>query len=122
MDFFPFLESLYSYDSHRKSILYTLDLVLKLCRFGRRHEENSLPFCKYPAFVTAFTVERKLPTRRGVGVGACVWKVGGGHAEDVTTSRPMSWTQAIGCSSPPSLTLAYGFYLLFLLSEAAPRI
>lgn len=28
MDFLPFLECLYSYDSHKMSILYTLDLGL----------------------------------------------------------------------------------------------
>lgn len=63
MDFFLFLESLCFYMTVLKwAFIHPgpgSTQAVKLYRFRNRHEGNSLPFCKYPAFVTTFSVEGK---------------------------------------------------------------
>lgn len=63
MDFFLFLESLCSYMTVLKwAFIHPgpgSTQAVKLYRFRNKHEGNSLPFCKYPAFVTTFSIEGK---------------------------------------------------------------
>lgn len=46
---------------------------------------------------------------RGIWVDLSISHVRGGHWEDVTASWPLSWTQKIGGSSPPTLSLERAF-------------